>query len=158
MKYITRGERGWDHRPYWRYLENVKQFMPLNLFLFAYNQEHHDLTHPNSLHNAWLERWCVTEAPDGDPKKGRSLSVEVTLLGPKRDRRIHLAYQGVTSHTIQTPEQIAPAYSLDQAHGDLIVHETTIARDGIYLHEILFSSNAVFTVQFAGFEHRIERV
>ncbi len=41
-------------------------------------------------------------------------------------------------------------------HGDLLVHELAIVREGLFSHELVFAQGMVFLVHFADFEHRIE--
>jgi hypothetical protein len=55
MKYVSGGGRGFDQRPYWQYLRSVDKQMPTHLFDFASNQENHNFTNPNSLHDSWLK-------------------------------------------------------------------------------------------------------
>jgi hypothetical protein len=44
------------------------------------------------------------------------------------------------------------------AHGDLLVHELVMIREGVYSHEIVFDSGTVFFAEFANFEHRVEPI
>jgi hypothetical protein len=41
-------------------------------------------------------------------------------------------------------------------HGDLLVHELAIVREGLFLHELVFPKGATFSVEFTDFDHRIE--
>ena len=53
MKYIIFAEHtGWDHRPYFTYLEAVRQQMPNHLYEFAANPDHHNLSRAESDHVA----------------------------------------------------------------------------------------------------------
>ena len=51
MEYIRWTGSGFDHRPYWDYQSSVGAIMPAHLLSFAANEENHNLTHPNSLHD-----------------------------------------------------------------------------------------------------------
>lgn len=156
MKYIS-GEFGsWDHRPYWQYLDSVKDLMPAHLFRFAANSENHDLVSLNSLHDSWLDYWNIVELSSNQNKKERSLQIEARFLGPRHDRHIYLTYKNVEEYNLQNPAQFAGPPSSKTGHGDLLVHELRIVREGLFSHELIFSRGTVFSVQFADFEHRIE--
>lgn len=152
MKYISDGKRGWDHRPYWQYLESVKGAMPAHMFEFASNDEHHNLTSPNSLHDSWLEYWRIAEIAKQDSHRVRRSQIEACFLGPMHDRYIYLQYTNVERHSITAD------YDRALQHGDLLVHELAIVREGLYSHELVFAHGMVFMVHFADFEHRIELI
>jgi hypothetical protein len=57
----------------------------------------------------------------------------------------------------------SPPHSFDEpprqtAHGDLLVHELRAIGQGVFEHELLFRKGAAWTIQFRGFEHRVEAV
>jgi len=150
VKYISDSKRGWDHCPYWEYLESVKGVMPVHLFEFASNPENHDLTSPNSLHDSWLEYWRIAEIAKEDRHSGRRSQIEACFLGPMHDRHIYMQYKDVEKHSITA------GYDRAMQHGDLLVHELAIVREGLFSHELVFAQGMVFLVHFADFEHRIE--
>jgi hypothetical protein len=154
MKYIAKSKLGWDHTPYWDYLESVKRLMPANMHAFASNSENHDLASPNSLHDSWLEYWKVSEiltAERGD----RATQIDVCLLGPRHDRYIHLTYLNVEKHGIRGTS-VAIVGPRKTPHGDLSVHELAIVRENLFSHELVFSKGTTFSVEFTDFDHRIE--
>lgn len=153
VKYIQFGERGWDHRPYWQYLDSVKNSMPSHLFAFAANTENHDLGSPDSLHDAWLRSWNVVESGKGK-KVARLVQIEAKFLGPQHDRFIHLTYLGVQNYETAWPGGMRKVTQI--AHGDLLVHELHMISDDVFMHEMLFETGAVFRVQFSDLIHRIE--
>jgi len=147
MKYIVNGGSGWDHRPYWLYLESVRDEMPSHIHAFASAAEHHDLSSPSSLHDAWLEQLIVEERPALERRRGVQISAQ--FIGPHHDRHITLAYSEVSFYELRGPEAAS-------IHGDILVHEMRVKAPGIFEHEILFATGARFVVAFAGFEHRNE--
>ena len=149
MKHIEVSAEGWDHRPYWRYLDTVKHEMPPHLFAFASGQENHNLSSRNSLHDAWLEHLAIEESV-GDAQ--RKVQIAVRLLGPYHDRHIQLTYKNVASYSL---DGFDIRTSRSPLHGDLLIHEMRIERSGLFTHELLFESDARFIVTFADFEHRI---
>lgn len=155
MKYISNWRGGYDHRPYWEYLQSVEGTMPTHMFEFASNPENHDLTSPNSLHDSWLEYWRIAEVAEDGRRRFRSLKIDACFLGPMHDRHIYLHYKNVEQHAIM------PAYESPYRggqHGDLLVHELVMVREGVFSHELVFSLGTVFSVQFAEFEHRVELI
>jgi hypothetical protein len=42
--------------------------------------------------------------------------------------------------------------------GDLLIHELTVVREGLFEHELRFARATVFSVQFTAFQHHIEIV
>jgi hypothetical protein len=156
MEYIARADYGWDHRPYWKYLESARTQMPQHIFGFASNTENHDLTSPNSLHDSWLESWNVREPADTATRKHRSIQIDARFLGSRWDRYIDLTYRNVGRHEILSPEGFAQLPSHKTGHGDLLIHEMRIVRDGLFAHELVFSRGSTFLVEFSDFEHRIQ--
>src|SRR5690606_7438417 len=101
------------------YLESVQGLMPPHVYKFASDSKHFDLSSRNSLHDAWLEEVSVRELATGDRHEVRRAEIEMRLLGPFHDRRIHLLYEGVVSYRWALPSvNGAPRYE-HTAHGDL---------------------------------------
>jgi hypothetical protein len=153
VKYIARGRHGWDHRPYWRYLESVKHLMPAHVFAFAARSENHDLSSPNSLHDSWLEYWNITETTASEDRRARSIQISACLLGATHDRRIYLTYKNVAGYSVENPQEFALPPTARTGHGDLLIHELRIVRERVFAHELLFSRGTTFLVEFTEFEH-----
>lgn len=127
--------------------------MPAHIFEFASSPENHDLTSPNSLHDSWLESWNILESSDLESKKRRLIQIEARLLGSRWDRHICLTYGNVSRYEILNPKDFAHQ---PPGHGDLLVHEMRLVRDGLFAHELVFSKGSVFLLEFADFDHRVE--
>lgn len=80
------------------------------------------------------------------------------LLGSRWDRHIYISYKQVRNYYVQNPEEFDLGRSGTVAHGDLLVHELVMIREGVYSHEIVFDSGTVFFAEFANFEHRVEPI
>jgi hypothetical protein len=154
MKFIIDGKFGLDHRPYWEYLSSIESRMPAHLFAFASNPEHHDLESPNSLHDSWLEYWSISETKN-EGRSDRSACIDACFLGPRHDRYIYLRYKNVEKHGVHGAGELTSP-PRQTSHGDLLVHEMTIVREGLFSHELVFSKGAVFSVEFADFDHCVE--
>src|SRR3954466_10398483 len=122
MKFIS-DDRNYD--PYMQYLESVKGIMPRHMFEFASNIENHNLESPNSLHDSWLQYWRISEVAKHAPRRTGRVQIEACFLGPRHDRYIYLHYKNVGKHSI------GAGYERALRHGDLLVHELTIAPDGV---------------------------
>ena len=156
MRYVVPWGGGGDYAPYFRYLKSVKHIMPAELFAFASNVENYNGNSPNSLHDAWLEDWSIAEIALPNDISKRLIEINARFLGPQHDRHIYLMYKNVGSYTIHNPEDFEMPPTGTVGHGDLLIHELTIVREGVFEHELRFSRGSVFSVQFTGFEHRIE--
>src|ERR1700681_1590826 len=104
--------------------------MPAHLFEFASNPENHDLKNPNSLHDSWLEYWRIAEKAKNYGNQDRSTQIDACFLGPKHDRYVYLTYKGVEKYSILSAGELTLA-PRQTPHGDLLVHELTIVRDGL---------------------------
>ena len=156
MKYVIPQNGGGDYRPYARYLESVKHLIPAHLFAFAANPGNFDLSSPNSLHDAWLEEWSIAELALPNRPKKRLIEIKARFLGPQHDRHIFLTYKNVGKYAMQNPEEFEMPPFVGVGHGDLLIHELTVVRDGLFEHELRFRLGRVFSVHFTDFEHRVE--
>lgn len=154
MKYVIPSGGGGDYRPYARYLESVKHLMPTHLLAFATNPENFDSSSPNSLHDSRLEEWSIAEVAQANERGKRLIEITARFLGPQHDRHIFLTYRNVGRYAMRSPEEFEMPPHI--AHGDLLIHELTVVRDGLFEHELRFSRGTVFSVQFTDFEHRVE--
>jgi hypothetical protein len=109
--------------------------MPRHIFTFASDPRHHDLTSPDSLHDAWLEHLDIAEDRSADPREVR---VAICLLGPQHDRRIYLTYHRVRSYKMRAPVKSGHSMFAQHGHGDVLVHEL------VMLREVCFHLNCCF--------------
>jgi len=130
--------------------------MPAHLFAFAANAENFNLSSPNSLHDAWLEEWSIAEVALPNARKKRLIEIKARFLGPQHDRHIFLTYKNVGRYTMQNPKEFEMPPTGRVGHGDLLIHELTIVREGLFEHELRFSRGTTFSVQFTDFEHQVE--
>jgi hypothetical protein len=144
---------GIDFTGYARYLQTVRNAMPAHVFAFASDPRHFDLLSRSSLHDAWLEELSVREIATGERHEIRRTQVELRLLGPYHDRRIHLLYEGVTGYRWEMPTRHGEPRYEHVAHGDLYTHEICMTDHGLMTHEIEFERDARLVVEFADFRH-----
>jgi uncharacterized YccA/Bax inhibitor family protein len=127
--------------------------MPQNIFEFADNPDNHDLQSSNSLHDAWLECWSITEGDLEGAIGSRIISVEAKFLGPQHDRWIYLTYAGVDEIYVRASKPNGVIRSLN--FGDLLAHEMLVAAESTFSHELVFACGAILFVRFHEFTHRI---
>jgi hypothetical protein len=154
MRYILNDHSdGIDFDRYAAYLESVQGLMPAHVYRFASDSKYFDLSSRSSLHDAWLEEVSVRELATGKRNEVRKAQIEVRLLGPFHDRRIHLLYDGVASYRWELPSGDGAPRCEHTAHGDLYTHEICITANGLLTHEILFERNSTFFVECASIKH-----
>ncbi len=153
MEHIFNSQTGIDFACYARYLESIRYQLPAHIYAFASDSRHFDLNSHSSLHDAWLETLTILETASGERSQIRQLEVQLCLLGPFHDLRIHLHYTGVTQYRFITP----PRYD-HPAHGDLLTHEVRLGHDGLLVHELLFERDATFLIECADFRHSEEPI
>jgi hypothetical protein len=142
-----------DYQRYYQYLEEVKYVLDEEVYKFASNSDHFDLRSPNSLHEAWLEEFKITEDRIKNFSSGY-VSGAVTLLGPAHDRKIILEYTDVQGYNFSFDSKALVLNNIFQ-HGDIYTHELRLD-EGVHVHEILFARGHRFLIKFGGFSYREE--
>lgn len=154
MKYILGEKRDMiDYQRYHRYLEEMKNLLDETVYEFASNSDHFDLRSPNSLHDAWLEEFRITENRNKNSSDA-NISGVVTLLGPTHDRRIILEYAGVLAYNFYFDSKVLTSGG-GLRHGDIYTHELRL-EEGVHVHEIIFARGHSFLIKFGSFAYREE--
>jgi hypothetical protein len=149
MKFIVHtDEQGWQLDDYFEYLQEIRNKIPPHVFAFAADSRHYDLTSHESLHDSWLEYFCVKEAGSGERRQIREIQIEACFFGPFHDLNIFIRYVGVEAFSLVTPEQFAGPPMSAVGHGDLLMHELRLESTGSLVHELLFSRGSVFQIRF----------
>ena len=159
MEHIINPEiEGIDFTRYSTYIASIRDKIPPHVYSFASDPCYFDLSSHSSLHDAWLESLTVRELASGASKEIRRMEVDISLLGPFHDRRIHLHYTGVTRYTFGAPPQYGEPRFEHTAHGDLLTHEIRLGHDGLIIHELLFESGATFLIECSDLIHSEEMI
>ena len=143
---------GIDFESYRRYLASVRDQLPEAAYAFASDARHFDLTSRRSLHDAWLDSVTIREDASGSRHEIRRLAIDVVLLGPFHDRRIHLRYRGVHAYRfdVSAGEGIRFTHT---AHGDLLMHELRLRPGGGVVHELVFEREGNLLIECEDFSH-----
>jgi hypothetical protein len=165
MKYIinnSEAEEGVriniDFSRYRTYIESIKKTLPAHIYAFGSNPCYFDFESPSSLHDAWLETLTVREIASGERNEIRRLEICLCLLGPFHDRKINLRYNGVTQYSFIAPPRYGESRYEHTAHGDLLIHEIRLGHSGLFVHELLFESDATLLIECADIIHSEEMI
>ncbi|MFZ6709581.1 hypothetical protein [Undibacterium sp. TC9W] len=151
------GEYDFDFSSYQRYLQEHRDLFPPDVYAFAIDTGNYDLRSHQSLHDAWLERFCISEPASGERSEIRAIQIEASFLGPYHDLKIHLVYSGVIEYSIVTPQDFAHPPFATIGHGDLLIHEVSLTDDNqAVVHEWYFSRGSVFRIVCETFRHSVE--
>ncbi|MBT9513547.1 MAG: hypothetical protein IV104_14510 [Acidovorax sp.] len=152
MKYIQQFPGGeWDLTAYFVYLNANQGKFPLEAINFALDQRNYDLTSHQSLHDAWLEWFLVSEPATGARSETRGIQIECRLLGPFHDCYIELKYIDVQEYKI-TAGRVTKNPLV--GHGDLLMHEMRIERSYL-IHEMVFSGGSIVEITSGRFSHQL---
>jgi hypothetical protein len=157
MEYILNSETlGIDFDRYKRYVDSIRDKLPPHIYAFAANTEHFNLTSHSSLHDSWIERLTMKETPN--VAADRTLDIDLRLLGPFHDRRIHLRYTDVSQYSLSAPPKYEEPRFRSVWHGDLITHEIRLGHNGRFVHELLFARAATFLIECSDIRHSEELI
>ncbi len=141
-----------DIEGYRRYIESVRESLPEAAYAFAVDSRHVDPAARETLHDAWLDSITIREDASGDRREIRRLAIDISLLGPFHDRRIHLRYRGVHAYRFEA----LPAEGIrftHTAHGDLLMHEMRVGAAGGIVHELVFERRGTYLIECDEFSH-----
>ncbi|MFZ6781374.1 hypothetical protein ACO0LD_31495 [Undibacterium sp. Ji83W] len=138
-------------------MQEHRDDFPPGVYAFAIDTGNYDLTSHQSLHDAWLERFCISELASGERSEIRAIQIEASFLGPYHDLKIHLAYSGVIEYSIVTPEDFLHPPRGAIGHGDLLIHEVSLTENNqAVVHEWYFSRGSVFRIVCQNFTRTLE--
>jgi len=148
MKYLLSDQEGvikFDE--YFKYIESISSLLSVDIYEYAKNYEHYNLTSHASLHDSWLEHFEIKENSSGENNEIRNTKIELCFLGAFHDRYLYIEYANVTAYSVT-------AKGVSSGHGDLNVHEFGISDNGIPYHELCFVDGSVFYIEFDKFNYR----
>ena len=137
---------------YRRYIESVRECLSEAAYAFASDVRHFDPTARETLHDAWLDNITIREDASGDRQQLRRLAIDIGLLGPFHDRRIHLRYRGVHAYRFEALPTEGIRFT-HTAHGDLLRHEMRVRPAGGIVHELVFERQGTCLIECDEFSH-----
>lgn len=125
---------------YKKYMQKNKEKFPKHIYEFALDENRHTLDSPNSLHDSWMTSITIKENRDRAYPFEPQPTIEIKLLGQRRDRDIILSYWGIERYSI---EGLKNPYNWgDTFQGDISCHEVKLSEQDLIIHEIQFVSNS----------------
>lgn len=135
---------------YIEYMKSNNRRLPLEAFEFVVNDWHYNSRHHRSLHDSWLNEFSLTEKEGSQGKQDRSICLTIELLGPFHDGSTTVTYADVSNYRI---DLIGKSSKGNRAHGDLLIDELTVGTNARIIHEIVFSSGALFHIESSGISY-----
>ncbi len=154
MKYLIPDENGiLNTKKYFDYIHSIKEKVPKSVYDFASNDDHYNLLSHDSLHDAWLNFFEIREDASGARSENRKAIVNIELLAPFHDKKIHLKYKIVRRVSIEQKE-----CNVADGHGDLLIHEFRLGEESSIIHEIVFDHGGTYLIEFEDFEFNYEDI
>ena len=132
---------------YREYLQSVKDRLPLSALEFAtaaWHYEHNDHRCP---HDSWVESLAITELATGERLQNRTLHISARLFGAFHDGHLLLDYANVHMYSLENPKA-------QTGHGNWLIDEIRLSRNGLVLHEVLFSSGSRWLIEAADISYQ----
>ena len=129
-------------KAYYQYLEEISGYLPTEARYFAQAGWHWDHIDHRCPHDSWLETLEIKEYPTNNADRRRRVDIHLLLLGPYHDGYISLYYPDVRCYRVGTFES-NPKDSGNcslEGHGDWLIDEIVLSKDGYPVHEIQFDS------------------
>lgn len=144
MKWIKFIDGSWHLTSYLEYLESIKESLPPGAHDFMFAERRYDISNPKCPHDSWLECMRIVESGVGDRNESRTLEMNARFLGAFHDGWIDLSYKGVTSYSLGLKRMQREKAMI--GHGDWVIDELVLNKDGSIRHEITFSDTGLWEI------------
>jgi hypothetical protein len=142
FNYIYDNDSGFTcYDKYFKYIDEIKDKLPLEIYLFASDKDRYDLSNRKSLHDSWITSLSVDYNDVPEDKDQFATTVNLELLGAYHDRKFILSYDNVYQYSIvkiHTKSRLR--------RDDLLIHEIRISDQGYLEHTIQFDGGLTFFV------------
>ncbi|MGE8217026.1 MAG: hypothetical protein ACN6RD_12580 [Stenotrophomonas maltophilia] len=136
----------WNLTDYFDYIKIVADEMPPSLRDFAVDIESYCLHGNKTLHDARVLSVVVSKSYGALFTNGRT-SIEVSLIDQRFEGKTTLSYGGVSSFMLSDPD------IQTHGHADILLHEFTIVRPGVFKHYIVLDHGGEIHIEFEDFLH-----
>lgn len=133
---------------YFQYLKSIEEEMPHVLASFAMAPGRYELQGENTLHDAWLTSLDIKKMY-AKADAAVNTSVTLTLLSAQQTRAVELCYFEVEGIQTSLAPDRWPARPVD-----LLTHEITRVREGVFRHHLQFDRGVWVDVSFRQFSIR----
>ncbi len=134
----------WNFSRYFQYIERVAGQMPPSLRAFASDVESYGLRGNKTLHDARILSLAVSRKYAARFTDAETL-IELRLIDQMFEGTTTLGYGGVSSVQFCERDLMRDA--------DLLLHEFSIVRPGVYRHHIILDHGGELRIEFAQFTH-----
>lgn len=138
--------QAWNFSRYFDYIDTVASEMPASLRAFASDIDSYTLGGNKTLHDARMLSLLVSKQYKARFSNGETL-IALSLIDQMFEGTTTLRYGGVSSFQL-----CEPALE-DNGHADLLLHEFSIVRPGVYRHHIILDHDGELQIEFARFSH-----
>lgn len=136
----------WNFSDYFDYIKEVADEMPPSLRVFASTVKSYSLRGNRTLHDARVLSLVVSKRYETQFSDGKT-SIEVSLVDQWFEGKIILRYEGVSSFLFSEPDLAG------KGHADVLLHEFSVVRPGIYKHQIVMDHGGELHIEFVDFFH-----
>lgn len=134
----------WNFSDYFEYIKEVANEMPPSLRSFASAVESYSLHGDMTLHDARVLSLVVAKSYEAQFSSGKT-SIEITLIDQLFEGKITLSYGGVSSFRFSESDLA------ENGHADVLLHEFSIVRPGVYRHQIVLDHGGELHIEFEDF-------
>jgi len=134
----------WNFSNYFDYLKNVANEMPPSLRDFAIAVESYSLREKGTLHDARVLSLVVSKRYEDQFSNGKT-SIEINFIDQFFEEKITLVYDGVSSFFFNE------SGLAENGHADVLLHEFSIIRPGVYKHQIILDHGGEIYIEFTDF-------
>ncbi|WP_312238445.1 hypothetical protein [Stenotrophomonas sp.] len=136
----------WNFSRYFDYIDTVASEMPASLHAFASDVDSYSLGGNKTLHDARILSLVVSKQYEGRFSNGQTL-IALSLIDQMFEGMTTLRYGGVSSFQLCEPALEG------NGHADLLLHEFSIVRPGVYRHHIILDHDGELQIEFTRFSH-----
>ena len=151
FKWIFDDGISWNFSDYFDYLKDVANEMPPSLREFAGDIESYTLHGNKTLHDARVLSLLVSKRY-GAGFTDAATSIEIRLIDQLFEGTTTLTYSGVSSFRCSDSDLH------EHGHADILLHEFTIIRPGVFKHQIVLDHGGEIHIEFAHFLHAWNRL
>jgi len=136
------------------YIESIRERLPSETLFFVTAPWYYDTRHPQCPHDSWVEFLNISEMAERGDIQARHVDIHVRLLGAYHDGYIDLFYKRVRCYDLNAPANLQVMTKYRSGHGDWLIDEVRLSRDGLVIHEIAFSKGYTWTIECESIDYQ----
>lgn len=152
--HILEKRRKQNWQAYQNRLQKIKKSMSPTVQEYAFAEWHYDISDQKCPHDAWLEYITIRETASGERSEIRAQEILIRLLGAYHDGYIEFHYKNVYSYCLDQPLRREIWQAGKRGHGDWMIDEIDLSRNGFILHEIEWADESHWYIECQDFEFK----